>query len=94
MEKNIKQPAKKAKKIEEKSILDTMPKLKISIFFQSILYTLMMIAIFGSVGYYLDAKHDTAPKMTIVAVAISYPLTQILLLKRMRKFVTKKVAKK
>lgn len=85
---------KKTEKKEEKTILDTMPKLKMSVFFQSIIYTLSIIAIFGAFGYYLDLKNDSAPKITIISILISYPITRIVLLKKVRGFATKKLTKK
>ncbi len=71
--------------------MDAMARTKLLVFFRAIVYTLIVIGIFGGIGYYLDLRFGTSPKILIASIVISYPITQIVLLKKIRKFAKKKL---
>ncbi|PIR55400.1 hypothetical protein COU74_01180 [Candidatus Peregrinibacteria bacterium CG10_big_fil_rev_8_21_14_0_10_36_19] len=62
---------------------------RLTIFLQSTGYTLIMIAILGIIGYYLDHYFETFPTIFIISLAIGYPLTQIYIFRKFRKFAKK-----
>ena len=89
---------KVANKIEEVKLpktflMDELPGTKISVFIQTVIYTLASIAIFGAIGYQLDKTFGTEPVILIVAVVISYPFTQILLFRKIKGFAREKIEK-
>ncbi len=80
-------------KLPKTFLMDELPGTKISVFIQTVIYTLASIAIFGALGYYLDQKLETSPVILIVAVVVSYPFTQFILFRRLRRFAREKVQK-
>lgn len=93
MNKESLKKGKKEVKLPETFLMDELPGAKISVFFQTIVYTLISIAIFGALGHYLDKKLDTAPVILITALVISYPITQIILFRKFRMFAKSKIEK-
>lgn len=53
--------------------------------------TLGTIFILGGVGYWIDSTFGTRPFGTIVGVFIAFPLSQILLVRAIRTFVTREL---
>ncbi len=43
----------------------------------------------GAIGYYLDTVFGTKPWLLVVFVLLSFPLTQYLLIRKMKKFADK-----
>ncbi len=80
-------------KLPKTFLMDELPGTKISVFIQTVIYTLASIAIFGALGHYLDKKLETSPVILIVAVVVSYPFTQFILFRRLRRFAQEKVQK-
>ena len=80
-------------KLPKTFLMDELPGTKISVFIQTVIFTLASIAIFGALGYYLDQKLETSPVILIVAVVVSYPFTQFILFRRLRRFAQEKVQK-
>lgn len=76
----------KADEIEENGLIDIFLLNRLNIFWRTIVYTLASIALFGYIGYWLDGKLGTYPVGLIVAVVVSYPITQILLVMKWKKF--------
>ena len=48
--------------------------------------TVTIIAVFVGIGYWLDTKLDTKPWILIVAVVLSFPVTQFALYKKMKEY--------
>jgi len=74
---------KESKKREE--LLSAWPKRRLRVLLNAASYTVGNVIIFGGIGYLLDKKFDTAPVLLIIGVVISYPLTQYLLYRKVRK---------
>ena len=51
-----------------------------------IVITIGTISVFALAGYALDSWLETRPWMLVTAVLISFPVTQILLIRKMKKF--------
>lgn len=64
---------------------------RLSVFLQSSFYTVIMIAILAGGGYLLDQYFDTFPTLFIIGLAVGYPLTQIYIFRKFRKFGNKKL---
>lgn len=86
---------KKAKKESKESYpaVDNYARLRISMFMHAGIYTILMIAIVGGLGYLLDQVFGTYPKLLIVGLFLGYPLTVIVLRKQFKKIAEKKVKK-
>ncbi len=54
--------------------------------FSILLLNILNISIFGIIGYFLDIQFNTSPKLLIIAVIFSFPFTQIIVTKYIRKF--------
>lgn len=65
-------------------------KLRFSIF----TLNLLSISIFGAIGYILDRQFNTSPKLLFVAVIFSFPITQIVVTKFIKKSFSNPQAKK
>lgn len=68
----------------EQDPFDLMYKKRIQMTKSIVLVTILCIIVFGGVGYLLDNLLETTPILTIVLVILSFPVTQLLLYKRMR----------
>lgn len=74
-----------AKSKEKIDLVETYAQSRILVFGQSVIYTLIVIAIFGLLGYFLDQQLGTYPKLMIAGIVISYPFTQYVLIKKVKK---------
>lgn len=83
----------KNNKLDKNFLLDNYSTTRISIFTQTIVYTITIIGIFGGLGYYLDQKFDSSPKILIIAIAISWPITQFILYKKFKQYAKNKIEK-
>lgn len=61
---------------EKARLIEAFTKKRIQVFFLSTLFTILMIALFGGIGYWLDQRWDTYPKIFIAWIILSYPTTQ------------------
>ncbi len=59
---------------------------RISVFMQVTGYTIGMIAITAGGGYYLDQYLDTFPTLFIIGLVVGFPLTQLLIFKKIKKY--------
>ena len=59
--------------------------LRIKTFGLAIIVSLASIAIFGGAGYLLDLKMGTKPLLLLVGIVISFPVTQLILAKLVKK---------
>lgn len=68
----------KTKEDEHKAeLIEAFTKKRIRVFIGSTVFTILMIALFGGLGYWLDQRWDTTPKTFIAGIILSYPVTQI-----------------
>lgn len=84
--------AKKLKNQSAKTPIDIFADSRISIFLQSGLITITMIAVIGGGMYLLDKKLGTFPVLFIIGLVMAFPLTQIYLFKRFRHYAKDKLA--
>lgn len=82
---------KAQEKPQEVDVLDIMPKAKIKVFFMSLLYTLIFIAIFALIGFIIDLKFGSSPKGLLISVVASYPLNRLFLTRKIRQLAQKKL---
>jgi F0F1-type ATP synthase assembly protein I len=54
--------------------------------FSILLLNILNISIFGIIGYVLDIQFNTSPKLLFIAVIFSFPFTQIIVTRYIRKF--------
>lgn len=73
-------------KNENENHIDLFTKSRLTVFAQATSYTIGFLIIFGGGGYLLDKQFQTAPTLFVIGLAISYPLTQILLYKKIKTF--------
>lgn len=73
-------------KKENKTSLDLFSESRLSVFLQSTAYTIIMIAIIGGGAYALDKYLGTFPAIFITGLVVAYPLTQIYIFRRIKKF--------
>lgn len=52
-----------------------------------IIYSLVSIALFGTIGYLLDKWLNTNPILLIVSIVLSFPFTQFILYKKVQKMI-------
>ena len=55
----------------------------------TILVSLLSIAICTSIGYLLDQQFSISPTLTIIFFLLSYPLSQVVNIKIIKKFILK-----
>lgn len=79
------------KKTEGKTTIDILASSRINVFLQSAFITLIAIGIFGGGGYALDKYLDTFPVLFIIGLAVSYPLTQIYLFRKLKSYAKDKL---
>lgn len=53
--------------------------------FSILLLNILNISIFGIIGYVLDRQFGTSPKLLFLAIIFSFPITQILVTKFIKK---------
>lgn len=53
--------------------------------FSILLLNILNISIFGIIGYVLDRQFGTSPKLLFLAIILSFPITQILVTKFIKK---------
>lgn len=63
---------------------------RISVFLQVTSYTIAMIAITAGGGYYLDQYFGTFPALFIIGLVVGFPLTQLIIYKKVKKFAQNK----
>lgn len=84
----------KKKEIAKKNLLlNNYQKVRLEVFGQTAIYTLLTIIVFGLIGYLLDKYLGTYPKLLIGGVVLSYPLNLILTRRRFKKLATDKLNK-
>lgn len=83
-----KEEKKEKKKIGtyQAKILDELPKVRTRVFVKVAINTLLIIIGFVSAGYLFDYYSGTKPIGTFVSLALSYPVTAVLLRRRMRNY--------
>lgn len=81
------------KKKEENDFGTAWSESRLTVFLQSTFYTIVFIAVFGGLGYWLDQQFDTKPMLFIVGLLIAFPATQIHLYRKMKNYAKDKVNK-
>ena len=66
---------------------------RINIFLQATAYTIIMIGVMAGGGYLLDQQFGTFPLMFIIGIVAGYPVAQIYIYKKFKKFANKKLQK-
>ena len=89
--KSDKKPAQYAQKNHS---LDVFKSSRLIVFAQASFYTLVMIAVIAGGAYWLDHYLGTFPKIFIGGLVIAYPLTQVLIFKKIKKFSREKLEPK
>jgi len=74
-------------------LMDVWAGSRIAAFGLAAFYTLGVTAIMGVAGYYLDQWLGTFPGIFITGLILSFPLSQVLLYKRLKKFSTERIDK-
>ncbi len=64
---------------------------RLTIIAQVATYTIITIGVLGGLGYLLDQQFGTFPKIFIAGLALGYPLTQLVIYKKLKKFAQNKV---
>lgn len=91
----MKKTAKKSTKAKIKSpaLIDNYANIRLTMFMHAGIYTLVMIAAIGGIGYLLDLTFGTYPKLMIVGLFLGYPITVIFLRKQFKKLAVDKINK-
>jgi len=72
-------------KDNSEKLIEELPRRRMRVFGMAASYTVGNVIVFGGLGYLLDQYLDKSPIFMIAGVVISYPLTQYLLYKRVKK---------
>lgn len=91
MNKKARSRPQKITEIKSEEAMDLFKNSRVSVFLQSVFQTIITIGILGGLGYYMDKLLKTWPLFFIIGVVLAYPLTQIYLLKKIRKYSNKKI---
>ena len=67
-------------------VLDTWKSSRIAVFGQVTAYTIIIIAVVAGGGYLLDQQFDTFPALFITGLVIGFPLTQLVIYKKVKKY--------
>ncbi len=81
----------KRKKKEGYPLLDNYKSLRIGLFLNVGVFTLMIIGIVAGIGYLLDNLLGTYPKLLIGGLVAGYPITLLILRFRYKKYAEKKL---
>jgi len=79
------------KEQKSKDSIDLFSESRLTIFLQSTAITIVMIAVIGGLSYSLDKFLGTFPIIFIIGIVAAYPLTQLYLFRKFRKFSRKKL---
>lgn len=85
-----KKDQEKAKK-QHGMLLNNYARMRLTVFGLTGLYSLIMIAITGGIGYWLDQQFDTYPKIFIGGLLAGYPITLLFLRSTFKKYAKKKL---
>lgn len=80
-------------KSEKHPLLDNYTRIRIGMFLYAGLYTVIMIAITGGIGYFLDRQFGTYPKLLIIGLFLGYPATIFVLRRKLKEIAENKVKK-
>jgi len=69
------------------AMLQRMTKDRVKIFVSTVLISIVFIAIFGGIGYMLDAHYGTKPLFLFIGLGLSYVLNQLFLMKFSKKII-------
>lgn len=72
-------------------LIETWGSTRIRVFLQTTATTIVVIAIFAGGGYLLDKQLGTYPTIFIIGLIVSFPITQIYLYKKLKKFAKSKI---
>jgi F0F1-type ATP synthase assembly protein I len=75
---------------KKENIEDTWTSSRLPVFLASTGYTVLTIAILGGLGYWLDLQFGTKPYILIGGLVAAFPLSQVLVYKKIKKFANKK----
>ncbi|EKD93872.1 MAG: hypothetical protein ACD_28C00035G0009 [uncultured bacterium] len=64
-------------------------KKRVQVFVYASMFTLVMIAITGGIGYLLDQQLNTSPVFLVIGLVIGYPITQLMLYKKYKAAIKK-----
>ncbi len=78
---------KEKKSHSSKNAIEKYKKKRIEVFAYTSGFTLAIVVLLGGIGYWLDLKFGTGNRYLVIALIVSYPLTQYYLY---RKFKAKK----
>ena len=80
-------------KEEQIDIIENWKSSRLKVFVTATSYTVAMILIIAATTYYIDQKLGTSPKFLIGGLVLGYPLTQVVIYKKIKNF-SKKTLKK
>ena len=72
-------------------LIETWGSTRIRVFLQTTATTIIVIAILAGGGYLLDQQVQTYPTFFLIGLIASFPITQVVLYKQLRKYAKKKI---
>jgi F0F1-type ATP synthase assembly protein I len=76
-------------KISKGERIEAFSKQRVQVFVYASMFTLIMIAITGGIGYLLDQQLNTYPVFLVIGLVIGYPITQLMLYKKYKAAIKK-----
>lgn len=79
---------------KEVDLLEEWPKSRLPVFLQATGYTVITMGIIIGGGYGLDQYFNTFPAIFIGSMVIAFPISQIIIFRKIKSFAGNKVTKK
>lgn len=76
---------------DQKGNIELFTASRLPVFLKSTIYTLLILGIIGAPAYFLDKYLGTFPTIFIIALALAYPTTQFILLKKVKNYAKKQL---